>query len=305
MNSSRALGVAVAIAAICAGPATVDAEPVPAPSRARLTEMTAPDWFQRAVWYQIFPERFRNGDPSNDPTVASLAGTWPYQQPDGWKISPWTSDWYQPQPWELRHNQGDFYVNAQLRRYGGDLQGIIDKLDYLDALGVNALYLNPVFESPSLHKYGAASYHHIDRHFGPDPVGDARIQASEDPADTENWQWTAADRLFLELINQCHRRGMRIIIDGVFNHVGIPFWALQKAKADGPKSPYAQWFRINAWPDPEVPGSTFDYEGWVGIKDLPVFRQDAHGPVAPVKQLRWTPILNHGEQKLRWNLWAC
>ena len=249
-----------------------------------LSKMPAPAWFQSAVWYQIFPDRFRNGDPTNDPTVESLEGTWPYLQPEGWKVAPWTSDWYRPQPWEQRLNNGDFYVNAQLRRYGGDLQGILDKLDYLDGLGVNALYLNPVFESPSLHKYGATMYHHIDRHFGPDPTGDGRIQAAEDPADPATWQWTAADRLFLKLINECHRRGMRIIIDGVFNHVGIPFWALQKAKEDGPESPYAEWFQITSWPDPEVPGSTFDYEGWVGIKDLPVFRQDENGPVAPVKK---------------------
>ena len=237
---------------IAAAVGTVTAAAEPEAKQRRLTELPAPEWFRHAVWYQIFPERFRNGDRSNDPTVESLEGTWPYQQPDGWKVSQWTSDWYRPQPWETRHNDAEFYVNAQLRRYGGDIQGIIDKLDYLEKLGVNALYLNPVFQSPSLHKYGAAYYHHIDLHFGPDPIGDAHIQASENPADPTSWKWSAADRLFLELIDKCHRRGMRIIIDGVFNHVGIPFWAFQSAKADGPQSPYARWFRIKSWPDPDV-----------------------------------------------------
>lgn len=233
---------------------------------------TAPAWCADAIWYQVFPERFRNGDPDNDPTPESLAGTWPYVHPEGWRTVPWTADWYRLHPWE-QDGKG-FYVHAQLRRYGGDLQGILDSLDYLHELGVNALYLNPVFDSPSLHKYGAARFHHIDRHFGPDPDGDARLFAREDPADPSTWQWSAADRLFLRLIREVHARDMRIIIDGVFNHVGIPFWAFQKARAEGPESRYADWFHIRAWDDPSTPADEFDYRGWAGIKDLPEFRKD-------------------------------
>ena len=133
-----------------------------------------PDWAKDAIWYQIFPERFHNGDPGNDPSENTLADTWPYGEFESWGISPWTSDWYCLQPWEEANGQG-FYVNAQRRRYGGDLQGILDKLDYLKELGVNALYLNPIFESPSLHKYGAAYYHHVDNNFGPNPDGDVAI----------------------------------------------------------------------------------------------------------------------------------
>ena len=110
---------------------------------------TPPDWAADAIWYQIFPERFRNGDAKNDPVPASLEGTWPYEVPVGWKVSPWTSDWYALQPWEQASGK-DFYHNAQLRRYGGDLQGILDRLDYLKDLGVNALYLNPIFDSTTL-----------------------------------------------------------------------------------------------------------------------------------------------------------
>ena len=232
----------------------------------------ATNWYADAVWYQIFPERFRNGDPRNDPTRESLAGTWPYSSPTNWQVSPWTSDWYELQPWE-KDGKG-FYHHAQLRRYGGDLQGILDRLDHLQQLGVNALYLNPVFDSPSSHKYGATAYHHIDRHFGPDPVGDARIMAEEDPANPATWKWTSADRLFLKLLDEAHRRKMRVVIDGVFNHVGIPFWALQRAKREGPGSRFAAWFQIKRWDDPATPRDEFDYQGWVGIKDLPQFNRD-------------------------------
>ena len=247
-----------------------------------LTSAASASWYADGVWYQIFPERFRNGDRANDPTPASLEGTWPYFAPEGWQVVPWTSDWYEPQPWEQTDGKG-FYVHAQLRRYGGDLQGIIDKLDYLKNLGVNTLYLNPVFESASLHKYGATMYHHVDKHFGPDPAGDLQLFAAEDAADPGTWHWSAADRLFLKLIEEVHRRDMRSIIDGVFNHVGIPFWAFQRAKREGPNSRFAKWFHIRRWDDPATPADEFDYHGWVGIKDLPEFRKDERGPHPEVK----------------------
>ncbi|HEX5221894.1 MAG TPA: glycoside hydrolase family 13 protein [Verrucomicrobiae bacterium] len=236
------------------------------------TNGTSANWFADAIWYQIFPERFRNGDPSNDPTPASLEGTWPYVVPKGWQVSPWTSDWYELQPWE-KDGKG-FYHHAQLRRYGGDIQGIIDKLDYLQALGVNALYLNPIFESPSLHKYGATMYHHVDKHFGPDPKGDLKLFAQEDPSDPATWKWSAADKLFLQFIKEAHRRKMRVIIDGVFNHVGIPFWALQRAKKEGQGSRFADWFIVTKWDDPQTARDEFTYKGWYGIKDLPELARD-------------------------------
>ena len=242
----------------------------------------AAEWHQDAIWYQIFPERFANGDVSNDPVPASMMDTWPFVIPEDWQVSPWTSDWYQLQPWE--QDGHDFYHHAQLRRYGGDLQGILDKLDYLKDLGVNALYLNPVFESPSLHKYGAAYYHHIDRHFGPDPEGDLAIIAKEDPADPTTWKWTSADRLFLTLIEEVHRRDMKIIIDGVFNHVGIPFWAFQRAKQEGPEGRFAKWFRIDRWDDPATPEDEFVYLGWANVRGLPEFRKGPQGPCADAKE---------------------
>ena len=230
------------------------------------------EWYRDAIWYQIFPERFYNGDKFNDPTIETLDGTWPYDKQEKWQISPWTSDWYELQPWE-KLNGKDFYYNAQLRRYGGDIQGIILKLDYLKSLGVNAVYLNPVFESPSAHKYGATFYHHIDNNFGPNPQKDIEIWNNEIPDNPETWQWTTADNLFLKLIEEVHKRDMKIIIDGVFNHSGIPFFALQDIKKHGEKSKYVDWFKIISIDDPKTEIDEFDYEGWSGIIDLPVYKE--------------------------------
>ncbi len=240
-------------------------------------------WTRDAVWYQIFPERFRNADTTNDPTLETLDGTWPYDKQTNWHITPWTDDWYKLQPWEEANGRG-FYYNAQLRRYGGDLQGIIDELDYLGSLGINAIYLNPVFESPSLHKYGATYYHHIDNNFGPDPDGDAALWATEDPGNPATWTWTSADKLFLKLISEVHRRKMHIIIDGVFNHVGIPFWALEDVRKNGQQSAYKDWFTITRWDDPATPENELEYEGWFGIKDLPELREDENGLIPPIEE---------------------
>lgn len=237
-----------------------------------------PEWSKHVVWYQIFPERFRNGDPANDPTPKDLAGSWPHSVPAGWRVSKWTGDWYELQSWE-RSDGKDFYVHVQNRRYGGDFQGILDKLDYLQELGITALYLNPVFESPSLHKYDAMLYHHIDNNFGPDPEGDRAIWAKEDPADPATWQWTSADRLFLRLIQEAHKRNIRIIIDGVFNHVGMTFWAFEDVKKNQERSKYTNWFLIKRWDDPSTSENEFEYQGWYGIRELPELRENENGIV--------------------------
>ena len=242
-----------------------------------------PDWAQEAVWYQIFPERFRNGDPSNDPTKQDLRWSWPRIVPETWAVSDWTADWYEQAEWEQQVTD-DFYVTVQMRRYGGDLQGIIDKLDYLDSLGVTAIYLNPIFESPSLHKYDGAFYHHVDNNFGPDPAGDRAQWQEETPTDPSTWQWTSADRLFLRLIEEVHRRDMRIIIDGVFNHMGIRSFAFRDLKRRQQDSPFKDWFTVTAWDDPATPDtSEFDYEGWMGVPELPELREDEDGLVDPVR----------------------
>jgi len=248
-----------------------------------LSEDFQPDWAKGAVWYQIFPERFFNGDPNNDPDVNSLSGTWPYIKQTEWDITPWTSDWYTFQPWEI-NNGLDYRYQFQLRRYGGDLEGIIQKLDYLKTLGVDAIYLNPVFESPSSHKYGCQFYHHIDNNFGPDPEGDTKIWESEDHNDPSTWQWTSADQLFLHLIKEVHDRDMKIIIDGVFNHVGIPFWAFQDVMQKGEKSEFKDWFDIISFDDPSTPEDEFDYHGWYGIKDLAELKENENGLIHPIRE---------------------
>ena len=245
-------------------------------------EEPQPSWIADAVFYQIFPERFRNGDPTNDPDKKSLFGSYPHDTTSEWHISPWTADWYKLQPWEKKNGKGLAY-NLQRRRYGGDIQGIIEKLDYLKDLGINAIYLNPVFESPSLHKYDATTYIHIDDNFGPDPLKDRQIIKKENPADPLTWQWTTADRLFLELIKEAHRRKIKIIIDGVFNHVGLTFWAFEDVKKNGPASSFKDWFYILQWDDPQTPENEFRYKGWMGVPELPELKEDEHGLIEPIQ----------------------
>lgn len=149
-----------------------------------------PAWVKHTVWYQIFPERFANGDVSNDP-----AGS---------------------QPWGQGPVKRDSF-------YGGDLRGIIDHLDEIAALGVNGLYLCPIFTSPSNHKYDTIDHFEIDPHFG-----------------------TKKD--FQELVDQAHARGMKVMLDAVFNHFGdqSPQW--RDVVKNGQDSRFADWFHIHGWP---------------------------------------------------------
>lgn len=207
-----------------------------------------PNWSKGVVWYQIFPDRFHNGDPSNDPKVNDQDGAYPFDITSDFQIHPWTSDWYELQPYEKKNGK-DIYYNLQRRRYGGDLQGVIDKLDYLQSLGINAIYMNPVFWAPSSHKYDALCYHHIDPSFGPDPEGDKKLIANEDPLNPEKWVWTKADLLALKLIDEVHKRKMFIIFDGVFNHLGVNSFAFRDVEEKQEKSAYKDWFMVDSWKD--------------------------------------------------------
>lgn len=242
-----------------------------------------PQWAKKVVWYQVFPERFRDGDPSNNPTINDLKGADPKELPTLWNLHPWGSDWYQLQDYEKTNGEPELWKHLLRRRYGGDLQGIINKLDYLEDLGITAIYLNPVFQSPSLHKYDAESYHHIDPNFGPNPDGDRKLIATENPLDPTTWVWTSADKLALQLIEEAHNRGMKIIFDGVFNHLGYNSFAFQDVLKNQQNSPYRDWFIIKSWDDKEK-GTTFDYEGWFGVKSLPELKEDSTGIVDGPKQ---------------------
>jgi len=262
----------------------------PAPRTERV-----PAWSKGAVWYQIFPERFRNGDPTNDPTAAD-AGIANYP---AWQISPWTSDWYELQPWE-RARSTKFYDAVFARRYGGDLQGMIDRLDYLASLNIDAIYLNPVFDARSMHKYEAATFHHIDHNFGPNPSGDRQLIAHE-TNDPETWQWTSADTLFLCFVREAHARNIKVILDGVFNHVGTDFWAFRDVREKGKASPYAHWFVVRTWDDPATREDEFDYQGFWDLRSMPVFRENEMGLVSGPREYifaitkRWMDPNNDGD----------
>ena len=254
---------ALLVAIVASAAAAQDAPPAP------------PAWAQDAVWYQIFPERFANGDVSNDPTRASLDAPDRVRE-ETWAISNWTGDWYDRAPWE-RELGPDFYDDGVfLRRYGGDLQGVLDRADYLDSLGITAVYFNPIFHARSLHKYDASSYHHVDPYFGPDPEGDLALMAAE-TADPATWQWTSADRLFLRLVDALHGRGIRVVLDGVFNHTGTDFWAFADIAQNQQASPYADWYEVTAWDDPSTPEDEFDWNGWWGFKPLAVLANNEAG----------------------------
>ena len=188
-----------------------------------------PQWAKEVVWYQIMVERFHNGDPSNDPSVEDIQGAYPGYVPTKWQTTPWTQDWYKEDAYfaeldgKLDFNGKpilDFDTKTALRRYGGDLQGVLGKLDYLKNLGVNALYFNPINDAPSSHKFDARHWRHVDVNFGPDPIGDRKLIDDEDPSNPSTWVMTSADKLFLEVIKQVKARNMKIILDYSWKHPG-------------------------------------------------------------------------------------
>lgn len=229
----------------------------------------APDWAKRAMWYQIFPERFRNGDKSNDPP----------------RTVPWTQKWnapYTPGKNVAKGSPQDFVEKGTFfqyifdRRYGGDLQGVREKLPYLRDLGVTAIYFNPVFQAESLHKYDATDYRHIDDCFG---VAGSYQKLKGETVDPATWKWSDSDKVFLDFIADAHRMGFKVIIDGVFNHTGRDFWAFQDILKNGKKSQFADWFEIKSW-------EPFHYEAWDREDgSLPKLKHDAAlGLAEPVRE---------------------
>ncbi len=233
----------------------------------------APEWSQNAIWYQIFVERFRNGDTLNDPTLEDIKSSYPHSYSKNWDITPWSQQWYKMSSWETEEYGNDFYKAAQSRRYGGDLQGVLDKLDYLKDLGITAIFFNPLNDSPTLHKYDATNYAHIDHNFGPDPKGDLELMKSEDPTDPKTWNWTSADKLFLKIIDEAHKRGIKIILDYSWNHTGTDNPIFKDVVKNQEKSKYADFYMIKSFDDPTTPEDEFDYDGWFGIKSMPEIKK--------------------------------
>lgn len=232
-----------------------------------------PAWSKEVIWYQIFVERFNNGDKTNDPTPTDIdIAPLNLHAPKGWSVTPWTNNWFEQESWAKLPGKS-FGEMLQYRRYGGDLQGVINKLDYLQELGVTALFINPINDAPSLHKYDARNYHHVDVNFGPDPVGDNKIIASENPADPATWKWTSADKLFLKLITEVHKRKMKIILDYSWNHVGTTFWAWLDVLKNQQASPYKDWFDIKSFDNPATSENEFSYNGWLNIPSLPELKK--------------------------------
>jgi cyclomaltodextrinase / maltogenic alpha-amylase / neopullulanase len=234
-----------------------------------------PDWAKHAVWYQIFPERFRNGDTANDPPGTQR----------------WQSKWYTSLPGEAPGDD-NFYAgagNIWKRRYGGDFQGVIQALPYLRDLGVTAIYFNPIFEAESMHKYDASDYRHVDSYFGfKNDI--AEIQGETD--DPATWKWTKTDKLFLQFVAEAHRQGFKVVIDGVFNHIGRAHSFFQDVLKNRRNSKYASWFEITDFGDN---GGPVHYKSWDSTDGaLPVWKKDpeiglAHGPYEHVMAItkRW------------------
>lgn len=236
-----------------------------------VTKKYVPEWAKGIVWYQIFPERFANGDKANDPESKKVFIS-SDSIPADWKVTGWTENWFKQSDWEKKLD-GNLRDHLYERRYGGDIQGIINRLNYLKELGIGAIYLNPVFEAPSLHKYDGSTFHHIDVNFGPDPERDRQLISSEIPDDPSTWKCTSADSLFLFLIKEVHSRDMKIIIDGVFNHTGREFWAFKNLKKNGRNSRFKDWYKIESFDDPTTVKNEFEYKGWWGVKSLPEFNK--------------------------------
>lgn len=175
--------------------------------------MTVPEWVQDAIFYQIFPDRFADGDPANNPPNVK--------------------------PWEARPTLTSFH--------GGDLRGVIQRFDYLLDLGINAIYFTPIFLATSNHRYNATDYFTIDPKLG-----------------------TLYD--FQLLLDVAHRNGVRIVLDGVFNHCGRGFYAFVDVLENQDQSAYKDWFHIKHFPvDAYGKDGAGDYLSWWNIKSLPKF----------------------------------
>ena len=232
---------------------------------------STPAWAKGAVMYQIFVDRFCNGDPSNDVE-------------DGEYV-------YIGEPVCKEKDWNEFPAAMDIRRFhGGDLQGVLDKLDYLEELGVEVIYFNPLFVSPSNHKYDIQDYDYIDPHYGViiEDGGEVLPEGEKDNTRATKYQkrtgdirnLEASNRLFAKLVEEMHTRGMRVILDGVFNHCGSfnkwmdreriyePQPEYEKGAYVSAQSPYRDFFhffdeREEAWPYNK------NYDGWWGHDTLP------------------------------------
>ena len=192
-------------------------------------ETGTPDWFGRGVTYQIFPDRFRR---TGTPDVSGMVGR------------RWLHESWDDQP-VFRPDEDGQITNRDF--FGGSLAGITEKLDYLQSLSVTTLYLNPIFEAASNHRYDTADYRAIDPLLGD-------------------------EQTFRTLCREAHKRGMRVMLDGVFNHTGsrsryfnADGFYPELGAAQSQDSPYYDWYSFHPWPT--------DYDAWWGVKTLPAVNE--------------------------------
>ena len=227
-----------------------------------------PDWAKGAVMYQIFTDRFCNGDKKND--VVNDEYSYINEHVSR------ADSWYElPKAMDVR------------KFYGGDLAGIIKKLDYLKELGVEVIYLNPIFVSPSNHKYDIQDYDYVDPHFGVivDDEGETLSHVCNDNSQASRYisrvtrksNLEKSNELFAKLVEKAHELGMKVILDGVFNHCGSfnkwldreKIYINQQGYENGAyisaDSPYRSFFKFKdeSWPD------NTSYDGWWGHNTLP------------------------------------
>ena len=230
---------------------------------------STPDWAKGAVFYQIYVDRFSNGDPSND----VLDREYIYIGEPVTRVTDWNK-------YPAKMGVREFY--------GGDLQGVLDHLDYLQELGVDVLYLNPIFVPPSNHKYDIQDYDYVDPHFTTIAVDEGEvlpegalnnIQATKYISRvTDKRNLEASNAFFVKFVEEVHSRGMRVILDGVFNHCGsFNKWmdaerlyenqyGYEKGAYVDKNSPYHNYFKFyneEEWPYNE------EYDGWWGHRTLP------------------------------------
>jgi cyclomaltodextrinase / maltogenic alpha-amylase / neopullulanase len=174
-----------------------------------------PTWVRDAVFYQIFPDRFARSARVNKPTNL--------------------------ESWDSRPTIRGFK--------GGDLLGVLEHLDYLEDLGINALYFNPIFQSAANHRYHTHDYYRVDPILG-------------------------GESAFRELLDAAHTRGIRIVLDGVFNHASRGFLQFNHLLENGAKSPYVDWFIVNGFPLNAYNGKPPNYESWWNNRELPKLNTD-------------------------------
>ena len=229
------------------------------------------DWAKGAVMYQIFVDRFYNGDTSNDVEDAEYI----YIGEPCSKVTNW--------------DKCPAYMGVR-EFYGGDLQGVLDKLDYLQDLGVEVIYFNPLFVSPSNHKYDIQDYDYIDPHYGKIVKDGGEVLKADQKENcyatkykirvTDKDNLEASNQLFIRLVEEMHRRGMKVILDGVFNHCGsFNKWLdrerLYEGSADyeegafvSKESPYNSFFLFHKNEKENWPYNK-SYDGWWGHDTLP------------------------------------